>query len=194
MPALSLVRSSGCYPQSLQGACFPRDIVNGAFQRFDLVAAASKLLTLPTFGTHLLIEGQLESDTVATETTLDIKLNGDVTGNHHWQRVGAQNGAATVGEGSTWSAGNISAASAVAGYRTSFSLFFPDYLGSRQKVCIISGSGELAAGNQRIFLVALKRSAAGVGALTDPLSTIEIAGTAGNITGYLAMATILRAA
>lgn len=160
----------------------------------EISAAASHTITPPNYGVHLAIELQLRGDTAAAETNLSVKLNGDTTtGNYHWQRVGANNNAAAVGEGTNFDPTLIAAATAVADYYTSVFLFFPEFRNTtRQKTMILSMGGELAALNQRVMMAAFKRHTAGVGALVDPITSVQLVPGAGNFSGTVRYAVINR--
>jgi hypothetical protein len=191
---LALARAQGVYPQALGGAVLPRDIPNGAWVTVELTSVSSYTITVPACGTHFVVELQLLGDTVATEVNVAVKVNGDTTtGDYHWQRLGANNNVAANGEGTTFDALLVAAASAVSGYYSTHSLLFPEYRNStRQKVCVISTVGELAALNQRIFVAAHKRQVAGVGTLIDPIQTIQLVPSAGNISGTVRWAALQR--
>lgn len=166
---------------------------NPSWATSELSGVASHTITLPSYGTHLAVELQLRGDTAATETTLAVKLNGDTTtGDYHWQRLGSNNGAATVTEGTTFDVAFIAAAQAVADYYSSLLLFFPEFRNARQKVCVVSGVGELAALNQRVYLAVHKRQTAGVGALTDAITSVQLVPGAGNMTGTVRYAVVSR--
>lgn len=159
----------------------------------EVSAVASYTITPPAYGTHLAVELQLRGDTVATETALAVKLNGDTTtGDYHWQRLGANNGAGAQTEGTTFDVALIAAASAVSDYYSSVLLYFPEFRNARQKVCVVTCVGELAALNQRIFLAVHKRQTAGVGALTDAITSIQLVPGAGNFSGTVRYAALSR--
>ncbi len=165
----------------------------GDWTSIEISAAASYTITPPVAGTHLAVELQLRGDTVATETGLAVKLNGDTTtGDYHWQRLGANNGAGAQTEGTTFDVALIAAASAVADHYSSVSLFFPEFRNARQKLCIVTCAGEHAALNQRIFVAVHKRQTAGVGALTDAITSIQLVPSAGNISGTIRYAVVAR--
>lgn len=159
----------------------------------EISGVASHTITPPAYGTHLAVELQLRGDTAATEASLAVKLNGDnTTGDYHWQRLGSNNGAAAVGEGTTFDVALIAAAQAVSDYYSSLLLFFPEFRNARQKVCVVSGVGELAALNQRVYLAVHKRHTAGVGALTDAITSIALVPSAGNMSGTVRYAVMAR--
>lgn len=159
----------------------------------EISAVASHTITPPAYGTHLAVELQLRGDTAATETGLAVKLNGDTTtGDYHWQRLGANNGAGAQTEGTTFDVALIAAASAVADHYSSVLLFFPEFRNARQKLCVVTCVGELAALNQRIFVAVHKRQTAGVGALTDAITSIALVPAAGNMSGTVRYAVMAR--
>jgi hypothetical protein len=193
MAFLPLQTPTGVGPQSVTSAIFPRDIPAGAWRSVEIPASASYTITPMGSGTHFAIEVQLRSSTAATSDNLAVKVNGDTTtGDYHWQRVGAANNAASVVEGTTFDAALIAAGTSVAGYYSSVFFFFPEYRNTvRQKVCYVTGSVELAALNQTIYLTCVKRQTAGVGALTDALSSFQLA-SVGNIDGTVRWAEVQR--
>jgi hypothetical protein len=193
--ALALAQARGVYPQSLGGAVLPRDIPNGCWQTAEVSAAASYTITTPTCGVHLAVEYQLRGSQAASESSLNMIINGDATtGNYHGQRLGAQDGVATVGEVTTFVITLIAASTAVSGYYSSGSLYFPEFRNSaRQKVCLVSSVSELAALNQRLLLNVHKRQGAGItGTLIDPVSTVQLAPASGTFSGTIRWAAVLR--
>lgn len=191
---LALARAQGVYPQSLGGAVLPRDIPNGAWVTVELTTVPSYTITVPACGTHFAVELQLQGDTAAAEVNVAIKLNGDTTtGDYHWQRLGAVNNLAAVGEGTSFDVLLTAAASAASGYYSTHSLLFPEYRNTtRQKVCVVSTVGEVVALSQRVFVAVHKRQTAGVGALTDAITSIQLVPSAGNLSGTLRYAALQR--
>lgn len=146
--------------------------------------AASFTITPPTdYGTHLEIECSLRSDTTgATIGTVKLTVNGDTTAaNYHTQWSSTTNGSANVPEATTQVMAQHPTADCVAGYFGWLNIKFPFFRTTdRQKMWIAEWGHETAALNQSYGGSSSKRQTAGVGALTDAITSIVISPQANN--------------
>lgn len=145
--------------------------------------AASFTITPPAEGTHLEIEISGRSDqTGAAIASARLQVNGDTTnGNYHTQWVAATNGSANVPEASSQTIGQHPTADSVAGFFGFIYIRFPFFrMTDRQKVWIAEWATETAAANASYGSSTNKRQTAGVGALTDAITSIVILPGANN--------------
>ncbi len=145
--------------------------------------AASVTITPPTFGTHLELECSVRSDTTGVSVgSAGIYVNGDTTtGNYHTQWSSAVNGAAASAEATTRVFAQHPTADCVAGYFGSISIRFPFFRRTdRQKLWFAEWGHETAALNQTYGSGVSKRQTAGVGALTDAITSVQIFPAANN--------------